>query len=836
MLQKYFAASLICLVTAFSHAQCSDGVQLLNAALQKSLFFDSLHGVAFGHGTIINTADGGNSWKFQPFPTADFYDEAFKDGEVLNETNAVIAGANGTVIRTMDKGATWNNVTLPIPTASIHAMHFINENVGFMTGYTFFPLTKYFFKTGDGGISWQVQPLDIGFGTPWTYDIFFLNATTGFAWAENNFYKTIDGGTTWTLQTYPTGPESNPARIMMMKQASDGTLIISANNSLGEFYKSTDLGNTWSEIVGLSAASEIYITNPYFDIVGTKIVTVGIVGSAIGSSFCSFDFATNQLTSTPFNIKLGYPSGIFFVDENVGFINERGYSFWTDAPGRTILKTTDGGITWKALDNLSIFSVAHLEIKKNSVGTYTMSKQDGHDSESDFTIYTSTNDGATWQDRRIEQNIQGSLMRVRDGYISYLRNTDPFNGALGVSLYESYDYGLTWQFTSFFGPSSMYYNLRQTDENTLLANFGATIYVSHDKGVHWTEINPPVIPNVNFFDSVYRSSTEIYTWGKYDNWPQEYDYYLYRSHDNGQSWQQLATIPDNAGADLGVTAATTIFGSNFALVSTGGNTYFKVDLNSGTYQSWPFHSAQPSLMYINDDYFTLLDDHDWLQQDFNTNKLYRSTDQGLTWQQIDCAVCGKNIIYEPSSKEIITYNSDHGAERIQRLLPTAPIINGAAEAFMEQNYVYRIDPQIIANLEWTLPAAAELVATSGNEITIKWHQEGVYSLQLVLHNECGASEASNLAVTVTSGLSTTENVRAAVKIAPNPFTETIFVDTLFREASTVTLFNVTGQLIAETQTVNGKASIDRMGPLPTGIYFLKIANDSYQEVRKMIKE
>jgi photosystem II stability/assembly factor-like uncharacterized protein len=837
MLKKYLPFFFICFFTAFSYSQCSGDVQLLNAAVQKSLFFDPLHGVAFGHGTMIKTTDGGNTWNFQPSPTAGFYEDAFRVGQILNSTTAIIAGAKGTVIRTTDKGATWNNVTLPIPMANVHSMHFINDNTGFMTGYTYSPLHKYLFKTTNGGLTWQASTLNIDWDSPWAYDIFFLNSTTGYAWAENNFYKTTNGGTTWVLKPYPTGTESNPARITMMKKASDGTLIISATASYGKFYKSTNSGTTWTEIAALSTTSQFYASYPYFDIVGTKIVTLGIVGSGIDNSFCSYNYATNQFTSIPFNIKVGNPSSVFFVDATTGYINERGFTYWADTPGQMILKTTDGGTTWHKLDDLSIYNPgsAQLNIKKNGIGTYTMSKQDGYNFDSDFSIYTSTNDGASWHLRRTEENLHATLMRAKNGYISYLRFTDPLNGAMGFSLYESYDYGLAWQSTSFFTPPEVY-NLKQTDDNTLMSYSGAAIYISHDKGLQWTEIHPPVIPNVVFYESYYRSSTEIYTWGTYDNWPEQYEYYLYRSTNNGASWEQVVMIPDNAGADLGVTAATTIFGSDFALVSTGGNTYFKVDLNTNTYQSWAFNTPQSSLVYINDDYFTLLDDHDWLMHNYNDGKPYRSTDQGLSWQQIDCAVCGVNILFEPSSKEIITYNSDHGAERIQRLLPTAPIINGDAVSVVNQNYVYHVNPAIIANFEWILPSAAQLVANNGNEITVKWLQEGTYPIQLILHNECGESEASTLNVTVTSVLSVDDNISAAVKIAPNPFNDSIVIETPFQEESTVTLYNMTGQRIAQSQTINGKATINSMDSLPRGMYFLKIFNPFYQEVRKMVKE
>ncbi|MBV8063049.1 MAG: hypothetical protein JOY51_05605 [Nevskia sp.] len=80
-----------------------------DTTLTRVRFLDASHGWAIGYdGTILNTTDGGKSWKLQQFDAAwgkRWFAVLFFDAD-----NGLLAGANGILKKTADGGKTWDAV------------------------------------------------------------------------------------------------------------------------------------------------------------------------------------------------------------------------------------------------------------------------------------------------------------------------------------------------------------------------------------------------------------------------------------------------------------------------------------------------------------------------------------------------------------------------------------------------------------------------------------------------------------------------------------------------------------------------------------------------------
>lgn len=81
-----------------------------DTTLTRVRFLDATHGWAVGYdGTILDSADGGKSWKLQQFDAA--WGKPYFDVLFFDTDNGLLAGANGTLKKTADGGKTWDAVS-----------------------------------------------------------------------------------------------------------------------------------------------------------------------------------------------------------------------------------------------------------------------------------------------------------------------------------------------------------------------------------------------------------------------------------------------------------------------------------------------------------------------------------------------------------------------------------------------------------------------------------------------------------------------------------------------------------------------------------------------------
>jgi len=359
-------------------------------------------------------AQQATSWQsIYPYPTGVFLNGL----HAWNKDSIITVGQNGTIVKTTDSGVHWT----------------VRQNVGSIAAVTYFSVTfpsktigyavgsfGAIIKTTDGGESWIEQTS----GTSRTlYGVDFVNDTVGVAVGGTQFFlpgnsdwekykdpvvlRTTNGGKTWVNLpfSYYTG-----LRSVAFRDEANG---IAVGDSLNIF-RTTDGGNTWNRVSENNSGVNSYKCVRHIS--GTSYVTVG-GGDARRSTD---DGLTWELLPYPpySENPLKQQYSVSFIDTTHGITGGRWYIHTTQNSGNpwtsfysygmvirdvrmidslisyvvgdygTIMKTTDGGVTWIALSGAAKPSSSYY-------GIYFVNANNGFVAGSNSILHT-TDGGNTW--------------------------------------------------------------------------------------------------------------------------------------------------------------------------------------------------------------------------------------------------------------------------------------------------------------------------------------------------------------------------------------------------------------------------------------------------------
>lgn len=148
-----------------------------------------------GNQEVLKTENGGLSWsKILHGLDVGYFLTAIS---IVDVNHLWIGGRWGTVIGTADGGDTWTDYSLPPdpngPTPDVEAIQFINENEGWIS------FDDDVWHTDDGGSTWGV------FAEQMVDQLFFSDSMNGCLFHNGNMHCTNDGGNTWTLSYINSG-------------------------------------------------------------------------------------------------------------------------------------------------------------------------------------------------------------------------------------------------------------------------------------------------------------------------------------------------------------------------------------------------------------------------------------------------------------------------------------------------------------------------------------------------------------------------------------------------------------------------------------------------------
>lgn len=258
-----------------------------------------------------------SQWNVVPAGTSQYLMDVF----FINANTGWVVGYSSTMYKTTDGGTNWTQIQVPI-TQNLISVFFIDENTGWVTGSQ-----GGIIKTTNGGNDWVVQSSGVNYQIE---SICFTNENNGYAvvndwtgWRYGAILQTTNGGQNWITKV---GFEGYGMIDIQFPDQNAGYAV----GSSGLIWKTTDSGNSWDYMF----FSDIWLHSVFFinDRVGW------IAGGSLSSDFI---IKTTNNGNSWFEVRQtnenALLSGIYFIDEENG---------WACGDGGTIIKTTDGGITW----------------------------------------------------------------------------------------------------------------------------------------------------------------------------------------------------------------------------------------------------------------------------------------------------------------------------------------------------------------------------------------------------------------------------------------------------------------------------------------------------------
>lgn len=478
----------------------------------------------------------------------------------INHNTAFLAGFNFSLVKTTDGGKTWkhktNGIILSDDVATIQLPGFINENTGYI-------LTNKIYKTTNGGdfwfpvsesIVWKASVAADGViyaikgaenpkltkttndGASWSelknvnevnfVNISFLNAQTGFYTNSPDInQKTTDGGNTWiNVNINQTGTLRNLASISFVNNTGYGIME-------GRMLKTTDSGLNWFEI-SLVGPTEVQAISD-----NIVVATTGGVGNRKMAK--SFDGGnTWTLKNLP---EFLYVS---FYNENLGF------AFYHKG---VLYKTINLGETFLDIGSNFGFNVDLVKVQ-------TISKDKSYALSFDSSLFLTSDRGMHWD--KIPLALKITSFKFYDENFGFASN--------GSGIYKTSNGGYNWQIRkeipqvknfNTVGENKFYFLNKQYDPSTARSDSSFVRYSENGGQTYRTLYSKGDIHQHNLIDEVYnfRSLNFINESTGYlisnvttllFGWSYDYDSWIVRTTDAGETWEELCNIDHTTGGTL----------------------------------------------------------------------------------------------------------------------------------------------------------------------------------------------------------------------------------------------------------------------------------------------
>lgn len=257
--------------------------------------------------------------------------------QMVDENIGYAVGGQG-LYKTTDGGFSWSKTfySVHFSGGGYGDVEFISHDVGYFA-------SVYLYKTTDGGKT--ATELNINY----VADIEFLNSNVGYVATNNGFFeqgeilRTVDGGDTWTIVYNSQLQSGYPNRVEKIKCFPSGRCVAIGYDHYSHItFLQSDDGIIWKNAAFPESISSNNIVNKY---------------------------------------------DISFIDDNVGYATG----------GSHILKTTDGGKSWKLDSQLTVLDNTRLVVLPPSQVTFI-------DSQNGFAVvwswgnlYRTVNGGVCWE-------------------------------------------------------------------------------------------------------------------------------------------------------------------------------------------------------------------------------------------------------------------------------------------------------------------------------------------------------------------------------------------------------------------------------------------------------
>ncbi len=666
-------------------------------------------------------------------------------------------------------------------------------------------------------------------------DIYFSDSSNGIAVGSNGtVLKTTNGGIIWN--NYPLASKDNFKKIYFI-DANNGWAIVENKTQL---LKSSNSGLNWNIISTLS---------------GSAIIDFQFVDNLIG--YAITDSSTKKLYKTTdggYNwniiniVQSVVPSSVFFLDEMTGYISAV----------NSIYKTTNGGQNW----NLLSLNTSNLDINKiffvNTNDGFISGKQKNIGGDDIYLFLSTSNGGLTWLSKEFEGEITDIHFASRDsGWISVLF-------ANSHKIYKTSNHCQFWTLVNASATAFHFYNKQKAWGITS----GNLITITNDGWESSVRQTPSVVIQ-DLFRVTALDSNLIYTVGGKQN--------IVATSNGGESWRNFAcscTELKSYGVYIKNDKEVWVVGSGGAVLITEdrGETWNDIYLPTPDLRDIIFVNNATGFI-IGDSvdhsviYKTTNSGGDWLPLHNFTltpavrllfsgdnigwfaagNKIFKSTDYGLIWNNIYTSVenitdisTSDNIVFCASGNKIYK-TTNEGISWITTTLRSDSIkIKTISFANSNDGLAGCSDGKIFltsnGGINWI--ELNQITNQSINSLILLNRNNGwiVGSNGIILH-----FDGNNL-LNVTDYQDSRNKSFALEQNFPNPFNPStkIYFKLNKKEHIRLKIFDVLGNEIitlVDEEKDAGSYSVDFLSnsrTISSGIYFYTLQNSSNSITKKMI--
>lgn len=352
---------------------------------------------------------------------------------LAHAANPVYVGASYGLYKSTDAGATWTMVNIPLNNPLLKGPVIVTSvsmdphdpSKIYLIGNA---TARAFFATTDAGRTWSATPFVAMYGRDVAVDfagqVVYVTATATNGSGDNLLYKTTNAGAasgaTWTRLTIPssaTPPSQSGSAVTQFVPDATASGTIYVQTTRAEFFKSTDFGQTWTQIsksgVILTSSGTVAPQTTILDIhqdprnpqiwyyatdhssfpQTCPLTNGGLCGlfksTNGGATFTGLSLPSGYVSS----VSVGAPSGTVYATADVGGL------------GGTVMKTTDGGDTWTPIKN-GLFTSRSGRVWADPTDPSTLYV---NDSFSNHDFYVSTDAGAHFTPSAIPQGPPGCV-------------------------------------------------------------------------------------------------------------------------------------------------------------------------------------------------------------------------------------------------------------------------------------------------------------------------------------------------------------------------------------------------------------------------------------------